>query len=130
MDHAHPMIAKTARGQGSMDVGLIANEEQGLDPWVSGQGAPRALNHDPAAMVAAHDIHCNSHKMQRTRSFAPRLKTGLAFRGNGDDLTAFIETASGADPMGHVGSCTLGASAELRQAQDTVVGPAHALAAF
>jgi len=62
MDHAHPMIAKTARGQGSMDVGLIANEEQGLDPWVSGQGAPRALNHDPAAMVAAHDIHCNSHR--------------------------------------------------------------------
>ena len=72
-------------------------------------------------------------KMDRARP----CKTVRAIKG-GDlssgsyckDLTSFIIAAGGTDPMGHIRSTALRAGAQLGQGHDTVIRPAHALAAL
>ena len=59
--HAHSMIPETARRQGGMDGGLIADQVQSVDPAVGLKGAAHAFDDHAATMVATHHIHCNSH---------------------------------------------------------------------
>src|SRR6266581_956618 len=70
-------------------------------------------------------------KMLRTRTeLPPAPGNGLTAGGDGDDLASLVVPASGAYPVRHIWRGALRTSAELRQPQDAVVRPAHALAAF
>ena len=62
MDDAHAMVAKTAFGQSGVDFGLVADQVEGGDVFVVLQRPFDAGNDDPATVVAAHDIHCDSHR--------------------------------------------------------------------
>ena len=62
VDHAHAMIAETPCRQGGMDVRLVADEIKGGDFFAGLQRQFGAGNDDPATVVAAHDIHCDSHR--------------------------------------------------------------------
>ena len=55
------MVAKTTRRQRGVDCGLIADEKKRGDFFIGLKRELRARNHDSATMVAAHDIHCDSH---------------------------------------------------------------------
>jgi hypothetical protein len=44
-----------------MDVGLVADKEEGGNFIVAFQRPFGAGNDDPATVVATHDIHCDSH---------------------------------------------------------------------
>ena len=68
------MVAKTAFGQRGVDFGLMADQENGGDVFVVLQRLFDAGNDNAAAVVAAHDIHCNSHKsvIRELREF-PRI---------------------------------------------------------
>ncbi len=59
---AHAMVAKTAFRQRGVDVRLVADEIKGGDFFVGLQRQLGARDHDPATVVAAHDIHCDSHR--------------------------------------------------------------------
>jgi hypothetical protein len=61
MDDADAMVAKAAFRKGGMDVGAIADKIDGGDFLVFLKGALHAGDDDTAAVVAAHDIHCNAH---------------------------------------------------------------------
>ena len=56
------MVAEAALGQGGVDLAPIADEVQGGNLRIGLQSPLGALNHDPATVVAPHDIHCDSHK--------------------------------------------------------------------
>ena len=45
-----------------MDGGLVADEIKAGDFFVGFQRQLRARDDDSAAVVAAHDIHCDSHR--------------------------------------------------------------------
>jgi hypothetical protein len=45
-----------------VDVGPVADQVEGRDSSVGLQRPFGAFNDDPAAVVATHDIHCDSHK--------------------------------------------------------------------
>jgi hypothetical protein len=55
------MVAKTAFGQRGVDLVLMADQKNGGDVFVVLQRLFDAGNDNAAAVVAAHDIHCNSH---------------------------------------------------------------------
>src|SRR5262245_9827295 len=59
-----------------------------------------------------------------------RVLNRSASRGDAEYLAAFIITARRANPVRHVWSGALGASAELRQSQHAVVSAAHTLTAL
>ena len=61
VDDADAMVAKAARRQGGVDVRLVADEVDGREVLVFLQGALHVGDDDTAAVVAAHDIHCNTH---------------------------------------------------------------------
>ena len=67
VDDADAMVAKTARRQRGVDFVLVADEIDGGDVLVFLQGALHAGDDDTAAVVAAHDIHCDSHGQPVTR---------------------------------------------------------------
>ena len=50
-----------------MDLGLVPDQVKGCDLLVSLEGPFGAFDDDPASVVATHDIHCNSHKIGKTR---------------------------------------------------------------
>ena len=56
------MVAKTPGRQGGVDFGLIADQKKGGDFLVVLQRPLDAFDDDSASVVAAHDIHCNSHR--------------------------------------------------------------------
>ena len=62
MDDLDAMVAKAARRQGGVDFSLVADEKNARRCPVRLQGAFDAFDDDPATVVAAHDIHCDSHK--------------------------------------------------------------------
>jgi hypothetical protein len=62
VDHTHAMVAETAFRQRGVNGGLVADE---IKPGNFLAGLERQLgarDHDPAAVVAAHDIHSDSHR--------------------------------------------------------------------
>ena len=61
VNDAHAMVAKTAFGQRGVDFGLMADQEKGGDVFVVLQGLFDAGNDNATTVIAAHDIHCNSH---------------------------------------------------------------------
>jgi hypothetical protein len=91
------------------------------------QGSLRAFNYDPAAVVATHDIHCNSHKQTGSgeRRSAAGNPSGSGSHGN--DLAPLVIAAGGANPVGHVRGRALRTRTELRQGQHAVIRAAHAL---
>src|SRR5438876_9656393 len=61
-----------------------------------------------------------------------RASSALSDFNSGDrldrqDLAAFVESTGGTDPVWNVGGGTLRAGGQLRQFQNAVIGPAHAL---
>ena len=56
------MVAKAAFRQRGVDVGLVADQVNGGDFFVVFQRLLGAGNDNAATVVAAHDIHCDSHK--------------------------------------------------------------------
>jgi len=62
VDDVHAMVAKTARGQGGVNVSLIANQIKGGDFFVAFKRQFNAVDDNTTPVVAAHDIHCNSHR--------------------------------------------------------------------
>jgi len=58
-----------------------------------------------------------------------KLRIDSSSGSDGNNLTAFIEAASGTDPVGDIGSGALRADAQLGQSQNTIIRPALALAA-
>ena len=76
VDDPDAVVAEAAAGQGGVDFGFVADEEQGGNALVGLDGPQGAFNDHPAAVVAAHDIHCNSHNQDR-----PRAKRGRATQG-------------------------------------------------
>jgi hypothetical protein len=62
VDDANAMVAKTAGRQGVMNSGLIPDQIKGGDFIITFQCPPDALDDDSAPVVAAHDIHCYSHR--------------------------------------------------------------------
>ncbi len=60
----------------------------------------------------------------------PAPRGGLSAGRDGQDLAAFIVTASRTDPVRHVGRRALGTGTQLGQPKRAVVGAAHALAAL
>ena len=69
MNDAHAMVAKTAHGQRGVDFVLMTDQKNGGDVFVVLQRLFDAGNDNATAVVAAHDIHCNSHTMRRVFSF-------------------------------------------------------------
>jgi hypothetical protein len=55
------VVAKAARRQRCVYGGLIADEIKRGDFFIGLKREFRARNHDSATVVAAHDIHCDSH---------------------------------------------------------------------
>jgi hypothetical protein len=80
-------------------------------------------------MIAAHDIDCDSHKWKNAEPKPDAAQTGLSARRNGQDLTALVKTAGRADAVRNIRRIALRALAQLRELEDTVISPAHALAA-
>ena len=66
MNDAHPMVAKTAVGQGGVDFGFIPDEIKGGDLFIGQQGALGAFDDDAAAVVPAHNIYCQAHRKGRS----------------------------------------------------------------
>ena len=129
MDDANAVVAETAAGQGGVDVRAVADQEEGGDLFAGLQGAHGAFNDDAAAVVATHDIHCDSHK-RAGREVLPRAsKDRLSSRFDGEHLPSLVIAASRTNPVGHIRRSTLRAGAELGQSEDAVVGAAHPLAA-
>ena len=62
VDDAHAMVAKAACRQGGVDFGLVADQVKGGDFLVVFQRPLDAGDDDTATVVAAHDIHCDSHR--------------------------------------------------------------------
>jgi hypothetical protein len=62
VDDPHAVVAEAAFGQGTMDFGLVADEEDRGDALVVLQGLLDAGDDNTTPMIAAHDIHCNSHR--------------------------------------------------------------------
>ena len=76
MDDAHPMVAKTAFGQGGMNVSLIADKVEGGNFIIAFQRPFGTGNDDPATVVATHDIHCDSHSWIKNAEKFPRRQAG------------------------------------------------------
>ncbi len=76
MNDMHAMVAKPALRQSGVYLASVADQEKGSDPLFGLQSPLDALNDHPAAVVATHDIHCNSHiGTQAERTLALRRET-------------------------------------------------------
>ena len=130
MNHVDTVIAKPALRQGSMNLAPVTNEVKGGNSAISLQSPVGALADHTTAVVATHDIHCNSHKGGPGTAKTPfsALEESSASR-DGDHLTPFVIAAGGADSVRHVRGRALRTGTELRQGQHAVIGPAHALTA-
>ena len=62
MDDADAMVAKTARRQGGMNCSLITDEIKGGDFFIGLERELGTCDDHSATVVAAHDIHCDSHR--------------------------------------------------------------------
>ena len=62
MDYAHAVVAEASLWQRGVDLTSVADEVESGNFRVGLQRSLCAFDYDPAAVVATHDIHCNSHK--------------------------------------------------------------------
>jgi hypothetical protein len=62
MDDAHARIFAFASGQGGLNLRMVSDQVNFTQLFVRIQRAFDALNDNPAAVVATHDIHYDSHK--------------------------------------------------------------------
>ena len=62
MNHPDPRIVHRALSQGLFDLVLVTHQKEFADLPVALQRLFDALDHDPASVVATHDIHNDSHK--------------------------------------------------------------------
>jgi hypothetical protein len=62
VDDFDAVVTETAFGQGGVDFGLIADEKHCGYILVGLQGGFDTGYDYATAVVAAHDIHCNSHR--------------------------------------------------------------------
>ena len=107
-----------------MDLSLVADQEEFGNPRIRLESFLGAFDDDPAAVVATHDIHCYAHKDPAERQPARALSAGC----DSKNLAALVEAAGRTNTVRDIGRRALRAGAELRQLQDTVISPAHALA--
>src|SRR5260221_13451044 len=109
MDDGHTFISDTVFFQGSANLGLVADQKELRDFLIGLQGKLGSGNHNAAAMVTAHDIHCNLHKrnMRRNNSAKRPFNRRSSQSFYRDNLTAFVVTTSGTDPVGYVRGSTL-----------------------
>jgi hypothetical protein len=120
-----------------VDGGLVAHQVEGGDFFVAVKRPLGALDDDTAAVVAAHDIHRNSHTRMMNAQTCLALSAGAEFNSiersgsgcNCQHLTPFVIATRGTHAVRHIRRVTLGALAQLRKLQNAVVGAAHALAA-
>jgi len=126
VDHAHPMVAEAALGQGGMDVCLVADKVKSGDFLAGLQRQLGPRDHDAAPVVAAHDIHCDSHRRikKRGKKFPRRHAEGSACVDR-QHLAPLVITARRADPVRHMRLGALRTFADLRQFQHAVVSAAH-----
>jgi hypothetical protein len=61
MDDLHAVIAKATLRQGSMDLFPVSDQEHFRDPPVCLESPFGAFDDNSTAVVATHDIHCNTH---------------------------------------------------------------------
>jgi hypothetical protein len=61
MDDFDAVVSETARWQRRVDFVLVADQEKRLDIFVGLKRQLCARDDNPATVVAAHDIHCDSH---------------------------------------------------------------------
>lgn len=130
MDNTDAVIAKTALGQGGVDLRFLADQEECGDTLIGLERANSALDHHPTAMVSSHDIDRNAHidgPAQPRSTRRPGMPLGA--RGDCQDLSAFVIAAGRTNTVRHIGCRALRASAKLRQSHYAVVRAAHALAA-
>ena len=127
MNHANAMVTKPALGQGGMDFASIADQVKSADALVGLERPLRAFDDHPAAVVATHDIHCNSH-IGTGRGETSRCAKGLSGSGcHGNNLASLVVAAGGANPVRHVGGRALRTLVELRQDEHAVIRATHAL---
>ena len=74
VDYAHAMVAKAALGQSGVDFASMADEIESGDLWIGLQSPIGAFDHNPATVVATHDIHCDSHKQTGSSETRPARK--------------------------------------------------------
>ena len=79
VNDAHAMVAETALGQRGVDFVLVADEKEGGDVLVVFQRLFDAGNDDATAVVAPHDIHCNSHRMRKIISLNRKRNRAVIF---------------------------------------------------
>jgi hypothetical protein len=116
--------------QSGVDFGAVAYQKQRRDLLARLQCPHGPFDNDPAAVVATHDIHCDSHNKDRARRELFGARRGrLGPRLDRDNLSSLVKAASRANPVWNVRRGALRASAQLRQSQNAVVGAAHPLAA-
>ncbi len=67
MDNVDAIIPQTRCADGSLNFVLLANQMERADLLVSFERAFDAFDDNPAAVVATHDIHYDSHKWGKRR---------------------------------------------------------------
>jgi hypothetical protein len=77
VDDANAVVPETTWGQGTVDLGLVADKEKRSHAFIGLDGPHGALDDDPATVVATHDIHSNPHNK------GVALKMGNAASGQG-----------------------------------------------
>src|ERR1019366_10387971 len=99
MDDAHAMVTKPSLGQGGVDFAPIANQVKGGNPLIGLQSPLGALDDHPAAVVATHDIHCDSHK-ETQRGETPRCAREPSGSGcHTEHLAPLVVAARGANSV-------------------------------
>jgi hypothetical protein len=96
---------------------LFADKEQLADFRIGLQCDFDPIDDNPASVVTTHDIDCDSHKKkERSRKIQPRSPKNELSRGfDSFDLTAFVKSARGTDPMRKGRRGALRTDAQLRQ---------------
>jgi len=62
VDDLDTVVAEAAFRQSRVDVCAVSDEEDLGNFFVRFERELHARDHNPATVVAAHDIHCNSHR--------------------------------------------------------------------
>lgn len=80
MDNLNARVAKAALGQCGVNCGLVSDQVKSGNSLISLKRAFGTFDYNAAAVVATHDIHCDSHTRDRMRKrpLFPRPRTGQA----------------------------------------------------
>ena len=84
MNDAQAGVATTVLGEGGLDFGFATDDVKLGDFGDGLEGEFNAIKHDPASVVAAHDIHDDSHKRKE--------RGGCSYRALNRSNQAFAST--------------------------------------